>query len=92
MDRLLSFLVFAALFYLMMWFGCGGHTVHGHGGHLNEGHDGLGVDEANRKDPVCEMQVKPGQGYVEHYQGHRVHFCSKQCLDKFDAQRKRYIV
>jgi hypothetical protein len=39
MDRLLSFLVFAAFFYLMMRFGCGAHMVHGHhGGHEHEGH------------------------------------------------------
>jgi len=38
MDRLLSFLLFAVFFYLMMRFGCGAHMVHGnHGGHNHEG-------------------------------------------------------
>ncbi len=31
MRGLLSLLVYAALFYLMMRFGCGAHVVHGHG-------------------------------------------------------------
>jgi hypothetical protein len=33
MDGLLSFVVFAALFYLMMRFGCGAHMMRGHGRH-----------------------------------------------------------
>ena len=32
MDRIISFLLFAALFYFMMRFGCGSHMVHGHHG------------------------------------------------------------
>lgn len=90
MDRLISFLVFAVFFYLMMRFGCGRHMVHGsHGSHEHEGH-GKGDQEASAKDPVCGMTVSPGQGYVENYQGRELHFCSKQCLDKFDAQPQRY--
>ncbi len=85
MDRLLSFLLFAAFFYLMMRYGCGAHMVHGdHGGHEHEGH---GTAD---KDPVCGMQVAQGQGYAENYQGRELRFCSKQCLDKFDAQPQCY--
>ena len=41
MDRLLSFLLFAAFFYLMMRFGCGSHMGHGgHGGNEHEDHHG----------------------------------------------------
>lgn len=32
MEGLGSLLIFAALFYFMMRFGCGAHMVHGHGG------------------------------------------------------------
>jgi len=85
MDRLLSFLVFAVLFYVMMRYGCGAHMVHGHGGHQHERQD-----EGSAKDPVCGMSVEPGQGYSEQYQGKVLHFCSKQCLDKFDAEPRRY--
>ena len=85
MDRLLSFLLFAAFFYLMMCFGCGAHMVHGH----QAGHERGGHGNAD-KDPVCGMPVAEGQGYGENYQGRELHFCSKECLDKFDAQPQRY--
>jgi len=91
MDRLLSFLIFAAFFYLMMRFGCGAHMVHGrHGGHENEGHGSGGDRPESARDPVCGMPVAAGQGYSEVYQGRELHFCSKACLDKFDAQPQRY--
>ena len=58
MDRLLSFLLFAAFFYLMMRFGCGAHMVHGnHGGHGHEGHQG--ADKGSAKDSVCGMPSNP---------------------------------
>jgi YHS domain-containing protein len=89
MDRLLSFLLFAAFFYLMMRFGCGAHMVHGsHGGHEHEGDHGEG--KGSIKDPVCGMPVEPGQGYSKHFQGQEIRFCSKQCLDKFESEPRRY--
>ena len=87
MDRLLPLLLFAVFFYLMMRFGCGAHMVHGR--HRRDSHSGTG-DEASAKDPVCGMTVPPGQGYTETYHGRRLHFCSRQCLDKFDAEPQRY--
>jgi YHS domain-containing protein len=89
MRGLLSLLVYAALFYLMMRFGCGAHMVHGHGGH--EGHGGTGADAASSKDPVCGMTVEPGQGYMKNHEGRALHFCSRNCLDKFEAEPQRYL-
>ncbi len=90
MDRLISFLLFAAFFYLMMRFGCGAHVVHGsHGDHEHEGHHG--EDKGSSKDLVCGMPVESGQGYAKHVQGRELHFCSKQCLDKFEAEPQRYL-
>jgi YHS domain-containing protein len=89
MDRLLSFLLFAAFFYLMMRFGCGAHMVHGsHGGHGHESDQG--GDKGSTKDPVCGMPVESGQGYSKHFQGQELRFCSKQCLDKFESEPRRY--
>ena len=88
MDRLLSFLLFAGFFYLMMRFGCGAHMVHGtHDGHEQAHREDEG---GAAKDPVCGMPVEAGRGYSEHYGGRVLHFCSKQCLDKFDAEPRRY--
>jgi YHS domain-containing protein len=90
MRGLLPFLLYGAFFYLMMRYGCGAHMVHGHGGH---GHAGRGTSEPGEdssKDPVCGMQVGPGQGYSKNQEGHVFHFCSRKCLDKFEAEPQRY--
>jgi hypothetical protein len=41
MDRIISFLLFAALFYFMMRFGCGSHMVHGHHHHTDHDEPGM---------------------------------------------------
>jgi len=86
MDGLLSLLIFAGLFYVMMRFGCGAHMVHGHGGH--SGHGGGGVKHV---DAVCGMEVEADKGYGKMYEGTRDRFCSKSCLDKFDTDPGRYL-
>ena len=91
MEGLLSFLLFGVFFYLMMRFGCGAHMVHGgHEGHGREG-QGHNPQQASAKDPVCGMDVEPGQGYSQIYEGRSYRFCSRKCLDKFDAEPRRYV-
>lgn len=87
MNGLLSLLLFAVFFYLMMRFGCGAHMVHG--GHSGHEHEGQGGGAA--KDPVCGMSVEPGQGYSKSHEGRLLHFCSRQCLDKFETEPQRYL-
>ena len=89
MQGFLSLLLFAAFFYFMMRFGCGAHMVHGHGGH--GGHEGSSPPEGNRKDPVCGMEVAPGAGYAKMQQGRQYRFCSRKCLDQFEADSQRYV-
>lgn len=96
MSGWLSLLLFAAFFYLMMRFGCGAHMVHGdHGGHggEHEGHGGGGMQMqgSSAKDPVCGMPIEPGQGYTKNHEGRMLHFCSRKCLDKFEAEPQRYL-
>ena len=90
MRGLLTFLLYAAFFYLMMRFGCGAHMIHGHGNHEHEGKGGSKSDDGSGKDPVCGMTVQPGQGYTRNYEGQLLHFCSRKCLDAFDAEPQRY--
>jgi YHS domain-containing protein len=100
MSGLLSFLLFAALFFVMMRFGCGAHVGHGgHGGHASQRDSksdqtvtpathhvlGAGVD------PVCGMTVESGAGYASVHENQTVRFCSRDCLDKFESQPQRYI-
>jgi len=88
MENLLSFLLFAALFYFMMRFGCGAHMVHGHGGHGSR-HDHAS-QRASATDPVCGMSVAPDEGYTKRHAGQTYHFCSKKCLDTFEANPDKY--
>ena len=85
MQGLLSLLLFAAFFYFMMRFGCGAHMVHGnHGGH--GGH----VPGGAITDPVCGMEVQPGQGYAKMHEAREYRFCSRKCLDQFELDPQRY--
>ncbi|MEO8520181.1 MAG: YHS domain-containing protein [Acidobacteriota bacterium] len=93
MEGVLSLLLFAAFFYFMMRFGCGAHMVHGHGsGHGGQGHGGRNGSEqgTTATDPVCGMEVAPGQGYTKMHGGREYRLCSRACLDKFDANPDQY--
>ena len=88
MDGLLTFLIFAALVYFMMRVGCGAHMVHGHG--AGHGH-GTGRPDADKHiDPVCGEAVPASEGYGKMHAGRLYRFCSRQCLDAFDAEPARY--
>ena len=97
MSGLLSFLLFGALFFVMMRFGCGAHV--GHGGHApqRDSKSDQTVTPSTHHaldagvDPVCGMKVEPGAGYASVYQDQTVRFCSRDCLDKFEAQPERYL-
>ena len=79
--------------------GHGGHGNHGgqgdsdgvvkgdgtHGGHAVQG--SVGRDPT---DPVCGMEVDPASGYGRVYEGKEYRFCSRTCLDQFDAEPGRY--
>jgi YHS domain-containing protein len=88
MEGLLSFLLFGAFFYFMMRFGCGAHTVHGHGSHRS--HEDHAGESSSATDPVCGMLVAPDEGYTKRHVGHTYHFCSKKCLDTFEANPDKY--
>ena len=90
MEGVLWLLFYAAFFYFMMRYGCGAHMVHGgHGGHA--GHEaGHETEAGSTKDPVCGMDVTPDAGYGRAYQGRQYRFCSRSCLDRFDAEPSRF--
>jgi len=84
MEGLLWLLGFGVLFYVMMRYGCGAHMVHG-------SHQGHRHGEGSEKDPVCGMTVAADTGYAKFHQGMRYVFCSKSCLEKFDAEPAKYL-
>jgi YHS domain-containing protein len=88
MEGLFTLLLFAGLFYVMMRYGCGAHMVHGHGGHgSHEGHSAGGP----ATDPVCGMTVAAGGAYAKMYGSREYRFCSRTCLNKFDARPDAYV-
>jgi YHS domain-containing protein len=96
MSGLLSFLLFAGVFFFLMRFGCGAHAGHGgHGGGGGEGggpaHGGPAVRTLSASvDPVCGMRIESDMGYAKMYRGNAYRFCSRECLDKFEAEPERY--
>jgi len=56
----------------------------GHGQHTSSG-------EGDNADPVCGMQVSVDSGYAKVHQGKQYRFCSRNCLDKFDANPQQYM-
>ena len=90
MEGLFSLLAFAGLFFLMMRFGCGSHISHGGSGHRHGDHAGHGAADGGDVDPVCGMQVPSDSGYTKVHQGTLYHFCSRNCLDKFEANPDQY--
>lgn len=88
MEGLLWFVIFGGLFYVMMRYGCGAHMVHGHGEHA--GHAAHGSDEGESIDPVCGMTVAVDQGYGKMLHGTFYRFCSRNCLDRFEADPEKY--
>lgn len=86
MEGLLSFLIFGGLFFMMMRYGCGAHVIHG--GHGQAGKSDVG--KTNHIDPVCSMVMDSHMGYGKVHEGHLYRFCSRACLDKFDAEPARY--
>lgn len=94
MDTLLSFLLFGALFFVMMRFGCGAHVMghhhgrHGTGSDNNSGKGGNGavwVPPKSDTDPVCGMMVDPTTAKSCVHDGKVYYFCADQCRQKFEA-------
>jgi YHS domain-containing protein len=46
---------------------------------------------AERKDPVCGMEVNPESPFRTTYGGREYLFCSRHCLDEFQADPARYL-
>ena len=93
MEGLLSLLLFAGFFFLMMRFGCGAHMAHG--GHGNHGKPNKKMDTdlgaEKHLDPVCGMEIDINEGYGKMHEGRLYRFCSRDCLDKFETDTTQYL-
>ncbi len=82
MEDWLSFIIFAVLFYFMMRHGCGSHMMRGR--HNKK-------EDQKHVDPVCGQQVDMEKGYGKMHKGNLYRFCSRKCLDQFEAEADKYI-
>ena len=90
MEALIYFLLVAALFAVMMRFGCGAHVL-GHRGKVGSGDQTRLIPPTKDKDPVCGMIVETAKAKTSVYAGRLYYFCSTSCRDKFEASPVSYI-
>ena len=94
-QTILWFLIWGALIFFMMRFGCGSHVM-GHGGH--RGHDAhsrssgepQGVAPEQAVDPVCDMTVATRDAKTAVHERRVYYFCSQDCREKFEAAPASY--
>jgi len=98
MQSLIYFLLVAALFVVMMRFGCGAHVMgHGHrhgrtdGAEPGPGDTGRWTAPARDRDPVCGMTVDTASAKSSLYGGAAYYFCSTACRDKFETSPGTYV-
>jgi YHS domain-containing protein len=95
MQTLIYFLIWGALIFLMMRFGCGAHVMgHGHG-HGGSGSSSDGkvrwIPPEKDVDPVCGMSVETAKAKSAVHEGHIYYFCSEDCRQKFEANPASYL-
>jgi YHS domain-containing protein len=91
-QTILWFLIWGALIFVMMRFGCGAHVM-GHGGHgaHGEAHSAPSGEPKEAVDPVCGMTVTTGDAKTSVHEGRIYYFCSQDCREKFEAAPPSYL-
>jgi YHS domain-containing protein len=92
MGTILYLLFWAALFFVMMRFGCGAHVMGHHHHPSGDAHDGDGrwSGPAEAHDPVCGKTVSTAVAKSSIWSGRAYYFCSQACRDKFEAAPQSY--
>lgn len=93
LDALVYFLVWGALIFLMMRFGCGAHVM-GHQsnteGRRSSGNLRWQAPETDT-DPVCGKTVHTDQAKPSIHDGMVYYFCSRECRERFEAAPELYL-
>jgi YHS domain-containing protein len=96
-GSVLYYLLLAAMFFLMMRFGCGAHMMghgHRHGAKNSDDQvgdsDGRWIAPERAIDPVCGMTVQTVGAKSALRDGHVYYFCSQECRAKFEAAPASY--
>ena len=100
MQTLIYFLIWGALLFVMMRYGCGAHVMgHGHshgesrpqGGGMSSGGDVRWLPPQKDIDPVCGITVDTAKAKSAVHNGHVYYFCSQDCRQKFEASPASYL-
>lgn len=98
MESLLYFVVWGALLFLMMRFGCGAHIMgHGEGRPSSEETERRGggaarwIPPKSDFDPVCDKIVRPEDALSSVYDGHVYYFCGARCRESFEASPEHFL-
>ena len=101
MEPLIYFIIWAAVFFLMLRFGCGAQVMgYGHGRRRSGGgsadnsadHDALRwVPPARDIDPVCKTSVATSTAKPSVHDGAVFYFCSRECREIFEAAPEQYV-
>ncbi|VAW72352.1 hypothetical protein MNBD_GAMMA12-1742 [hydrothermal vent metagenome] len=86
MEGLSGVLFLVVFLYVMMRFGCGSHINHDRDKSSEKN------TEPSHMDPVCGSRLSPDEGYGKMHKGHLTRFCSKACLEKFEADPELYFL
>lgn len=101
MNALFYFLIWAAIIFVMMRFGCGAHVMgHGHrkakhGGARHSGQknaEGLRwIPPVKDVDPVCGKTVSTDKAKPSVHDGNVYYFCSRECRERFESAPEQYV-
>ena len=94
MNEWIWIALYVGFFFLMMRYGCGAHMMgHHHSKDDPDSYHDISHDRSDSKfiDPVCGMPVPRDEGYGKMYKAVPYRFCSRTCLDRFDADPARYV-
>lgn len=99
MEQLFYFIVWAAMIFLMMRFGCGSHIMGRRRGPGNttgqgDGNDGAAlrwVPPKTETDPVCGKSVATETAKSSVHDGAVYYFCSRECREVFEAAPDIYL-
>lgn len=97
MEALVFFLLWGALLFIMMRFGCGAHLMGRYGNKSKSGEKQIQSD-ADRwvapkraTDPVCGTSILTANAKPSVYEGRVYYFCSRDCREIFEAAPQVYL-
>ncbi len=95
MEALVYFLVWGALLFVMMRFGCGAHvmgnTRHSTNSHKSEDGSLRWIAPDTDTDPVCGKTVRTENAKSSVHDGSVFYFCSRECREHFEAAPHLYV-